>query len=82
MPVTRYEEVDHLEGNLRLKKNMWKSLNDWGDQIDTWSTAPFESLDTNQMQQQVNKYAKVVSQCENGLQINQVLPILKEKVDF
>ena len=33
------------------------------------------------MQQQVQRYAKVVNQCEKGLPANSVLPILREKVD-
>ena len=33
------------------------------------------------MQQSVNKYNKVCAQCEKGLPINTVLPMLKEKVD-
>jgi len=81
VPVTRYEEVENLEGNLRLKKNMWQGLHDWGEQVDGWSTAPFESLNTEVMQQQVNKYAKICSQVEKGLPANTVLPLLKDKVD-
>ena len=49
--------------------------------MDTWSTAPFESLNTEAMQQSVNKYNKVCAQCEKGLPVNTVLPMLKEKVD-
>ena len=81
VPVTRYDEVEELEGNLRLKKNMWQSLSDWGEQIEKWSNAPFDSLNTEHMQQQVQRYAKVVNQCEKGLPANTVLPILREKVD-
>ena len=42
---------------------------------------PFDSLNTEHMQQQVQRYAKVVNQCEKGLPANSVLPILREKVD-
>ena len=43
--------------------------------MDTWSTAPFESLNTEAMQQSVNKYNKVCAQCEKGLPVNTVLPM-------
>ena len=79
--VTRYDEVEDLEIDMRLKKNLWQSLHDWGEQIEAWSTAPFESLNADQMQVQVTKYAKVVNQSEKGLPLNTVLPILKDKVD-
>lgn len=32
VPVTRYEEVEDLEIGLRLKKNLWQGLHDWGEQ--------------------------------------------------
>jgi len=54
---------------------MWQGLHDWGEQVDTWSTAPFESLNTEAMQQSVNKYNKVCAQCEKGLPVNTVLPM-------
>ena len=81
MPVTRYEEVDRLEASMKLKKGLWQGLHDWGEQVDGWSTAPFESLDTEGMQAAVNKYNKVCAQCEKGLPPNTVLPLLREKVD-
>ena len=81
VPVTRYEEVDRLEASMKLKKGLWQGLHDWGEQVDGWSTAPFESLDTEGMQAAVNKYNKVCAQCEKGLPPNTVLPLLREKVD-
>ncbi len=66
VPVTRYEEVETLEVNLRLKKNMWQGLHDWGEQIEAWSNAPFDTLNTEDMGVKVNKYAKIVSQCDKG----------------
>ncbi|KAL3909338.1 MAG: hypothetical protein SGPRY_009465, partial [Prymnesium sp.] len=48
--------------------------------VEQWSSAPFESLNTDLMQQQVTRYAKVVAQSDKGLPSNTVVPILKEKV--
>lgn len=48
--------------------------------MEQWSSAPFESLNTDLMQQQVTRYAKVVAQSDKGLPSNTVVPILKEKV--
>ena len=75
-------QVDNLAANLKLKQAMWQGLHDWGEQVEGWSTAPFESLNTEAMQQSVNKYNKVCSQVEKGLPINSVIPLLKDKVDI
>ena len=81
VPVTRYEEVESLEANMKLKKNLWQGLHDWGAQVEGWSTAPFESLDTEEMQKAVTKYNKVCAECEKGLPPNSMLPLLKNKVN-
>jgi len=79
--VTRYDEVEDLEANLRLKRNLWHGIADWGRQVELWTAAPFDELDTDLMQKEVTKYAKVCSQVEKGLPMNSVLPLLKDKVD-
>ena len=53
-PRSHPHQVENLAQNLKLKQNMWQGLHDWGEQVDTWSTAPFESLNTEAMQQSVN----------------------------
>ena len=78
--MTRYEEVETLEANMRLKKNMWQGLHDWGELVDGWNSADFESLNPEAMQQSVNKYNKICAQCEKGLVTNTVLPMLKERM--
>ena len=80
-PVTRYDEVEDLEAAMRLKRNLWHGIHDWGAQVDEWNGAPFDALDPELMQKEVTKYAKTVSQCEKGLAPNTALPILKERVE-
>ena len=81
VPVTRYDEVDAVVSNLRLKRSLWSSLDDWGRQTDEWVGAPFEMLVVDSMNAYVQKIDKVCKQCEKGMPDNTVLPILKEKVD-
>ena len=80
VPVTRYDEVETLEVNMRLKTNMWQGLKDWGIQVEEWKAAAFDTLNTEEMGVKVNKYSKIVGQCDKGLPSNTVLPILAEKV--
>ena len=81
VPVTRPEELESLDAKMKLMKNLWQGVHDWGAQVEGWSTAPFESLDTEEMQKAVTKYNKVCAECEKGLPPNSVLPLLKDKVD-
>ena len=80
VPVTKYDDVETLEVNLKLKRNMWQGLNDFGEQVEAWKKAPFETLNTELMQVTVAKYGKVVAQCDKGLPTNTVLPKLADAV--
>ena len=80
VPVTRYDEVETVEVNMRLKKNMWQGLNDWGIQVEEWKAADFETLNPEDMGVKVGKYNKIVGQCDKGLPTNTVLPLLADKV--
>ena len=49
VPVTKYDDVETLEINLRLKRNMWQGLDDFEKQVEAWKTAAFDTLNTEQM---------------------------------
>ncbi|CAF3110570.1 unnamed protein product [Rotaria sp. Silwood2] len=79
--VTKFDELEEVYGELKLKELLWNSLNEWDIMLEEYQTLNFDKLDHEQLTGIVNKYGKYVYQLERGLPPNQSLPILKEKVE-
>ncbi|XP_053711973.1 dynein axonemal heavy chain 6-like isoform X3 [Synchiropus splendidus] len=79
--VTRFDALDELTSEFRLMQLLWKSLEEWDILQAEWTESKLEDLDLEQLTSQVNKYTKYLVQLEKGLPRNNVVPILKEKVD-
>ncbi len=79
--VTKFDELEEVYGELKLKELLWNSLNEWDVMLEEYKIADFNKLDHEQLTGIVNKYGKSVYQLERGLPPNQLVPILKEKVE-
>ncbi|XP_063775637.1 dynein axonemal heavy chain 6 [Pseudophryne corroboree] len=79
--VTKFDALEEVSAEIKLKQLLWDSLNDWDVLQAEWMLSKFEDLDPEQLNSLVLKYAKFVSQLEKGLPPNNVVPRLKEKVD-
>ncbi|CAF5146548.1 unnamed protein product, partial [Rotaria magnacalcarata] len=79
--VTKFDELEEVYGELKLKELLWNSLNEWDTMLEEFQTMDFNKLDHEQLTGIVNKYGKNVYQLERGLPPNQSVPILKEKVE-
>lgn len=79
--VTKFDELEEVYGELKLKELLWNSLGEWDVMLEEYQTMDFNKLDHEQLTGIVNKYSKNVFQLERGLPPNQTVPILKEKVD-
>nr|XP_015200901.1 PREDICTED: dynein heavy chain 6, axonemal [Lepisosteus oculatus] len=79
--VTKYDALEELSAELKLKQLLWDSLEEWDALQDGWLACKFDALDPEQLSSQVTKYAKFVNQLEKGLPPNSVVPILKGKVE-
>ncbi|XP_070535810.1 dynein axonemal heavy chain 6-like isoform X2 [Ptychodera flava] len=79
--ITKYEELEEVHAELKLKQLLWDSLRDWDANAEEWQTCEFEQLDPEQLNGHVMKYAKSVYQLEKGLPPNQVVPQLKDRVE-
>ncbi|KAK6493365.1 dynein heavy chain 6 [Huso huso] len=80
--VTKYDALEELSAELKLKSLLWDSLDEWDILQLEWLECPFDTLDPEQLSSQVTKYAKFVNQLEKGLPPNNVVPELKEKVEM
>ena len=79
--VTKFDELEEVYGELKLKELLWNSLSEWDGVLEESKTIDFNKLDHEGLTATVNKYGKYVYQLERGLPPNQLVPILKEKVE-
>uniref|UniRef100_A0A8C2GSU6 Dynein, axonemal, heavy chain 6 n=1 Tax=Cyprinus carpio TaxID=7962 RepID=A0A8C2GSU6_CYPCA len=79
--VTKYEALEELTAEVKLKQLLWDSLEEWENLENSWLQNKFDELDPELLSRQVNKFAKYVSQLEKGLPKNNVVPCLKENVE-
>lgn len=79
--VTKFDELEEVYGELKLKELLWNSLAEWDVMLDESKTTDFNKLDHEALTGTVNKYGKNVYQLERGLPPNQLVPILKDKVE-
>ncbi|XP_070710496.1 dynein axonemal heavy chain 6 [Pempheris klunzingeri] len=79
--VTKFDTLEELTSEFRLKQLLWDSLEEWDSLQDGWIQSTLQQLDLEQLSSQVNKFSKYISQLEKGLPRNNVVSSLKEKVE-
>uniref|UniRef100_A0A8C4KUF5 Dynein axonemal heavy chain 6 n=1 Tax=Equus asinus asinus TaxID=83772 RepID=A0A8C4KUF5_EQUAS len=79
--VSKFEALEEVSAELKLKHLLWGSLSEWDQLQKEWLKSKFDSLDPEVLNGQVSKYAKFVTQLEKGLPPNNVVPLLKSKVE-
>ena len=42
--MTKYEELEEVHAEIRLKQLLWDSLNEWNTTVDEWLTMSFEEI--------------------------------------
>ncbi|XP_026216049.1 dynein heavy chain 6, axonemal isoform X2 [Anabas testudineus] len=79
--VTKFDALDDLTAEYRLKQLLWDCVEKWDVLQDGWRQSTIQQLDLEQFSSQVNKYSKYVNQLEKGLPRNNVVTHVKEKVE-
>ncbi|XP_053056801.1 dynein axonemal heavy chain 6 isoform X1 [Acinonyx jubatus] len=79
--VSKFEALEEVSAELKLKQLLWDSLSEWDQLQQEWLKSKFDGLDPEVLNSQVSKYAKFVTQLEKGLPPNSVVPQLKYKVE-
>ncbi|XP_052130991.1 dynein axonemal heavy chain 6 [Frankliniella occidentalis] len=78
--VTRFEMLDEVTSELRVRQLLWDSLEEWEKSNHFWMLSDFSSLDPEDMMQFTNKNLKNVQQMEKLLPENLIVPQFKSKV--
>ncbi|XP_004437259.1 PREDICTED: dynein heavy chain 6, axonemal [Ceratotherium simum simum] len=79
--VSKFEALEEVSAELKLKQLLWDSLSEWDQLQQEWLKSKFDCLDPEVLNSQVSKYTKFVTQLEKGLPPNSVVPQLKSKVE-
>uniref|UniRef100_UPI0037E80358 dynein axonemal heavy chain 6-like isoform X2 n=1 Tax=Semicossyphus pulcher TaxID=241346 RepID=UPI0037E80358 len=79
--VTKFDTLEELISEFRLKQLLWESLEEWDSLQDGWRQCTLKKLDLECYSSQVNKYSKYVNKLEKGLPCNNVVASLKDKVE-
>ncbi|KAK4872624.1 hypothetical protein RN001_014653 [Aquatica leii] len=82
MEVTRFDLLDDVMNDLKLRMLLWESLDSWFKTVDSWYTADFQTLNTDDMNLFTAKMVKNILQLEKGLPRNLIVPKLKDAVEL
>lgn len=82
MEVTRFDMLDEVMNDLKLRMLLWESLDTWGKTVEEWYTCEFSNLNTEDMNLFTAKTIKNVTQLEKGLPKNLIVPKLKDAVEL
>ena len=77
--VTKYEELEQVHAELRLKELLWCSMEEWDVLLKDWYDQKFDTIEPDEMGNVVQKYAKDVHRLEKGLPPNNVRSCFERK---
>ena len=80
--MTRFEILDHVTNEVKLRSLLWDSVITWSKTIEEWYQADFSTLNMDELNSYTARNMKNIIQLEKGLPENNVLPNFKEKVEF
>jgi dynein heavy chain len=79
--VQDFDELDKLIVFTKYRHQLWDSIARWDEQRKVWDSTPFHELVHETMTREVNEYVKTVQQLEKALPPNEVVPLLKQRVE-
>lgn len=81
LDVTNFDDLDQLISFTKLRHQLWDNITKFEKQKAEWDDASFINMNPEQLTREVNEYVKSIQQLDKGLPPNEVLPILKHKVE-
>lgn len=82
MEVTRFEVLDEVMNDVKLRMLLWDSVSTWAKTIDEWYHCEFPTLNVDDMNLFIAKNLKNINQLEKGLPINLIVPKLRDEVEL
>lgn len=82
MEVTRFEVLDEVMNDVKLRMLLWDSVSNWAKTIDEWYHSEFANLNVDDMNLFIAKNLKNINQLEKGLPTNLIVPKLRDEVEL
>lgn len=82
MEVSRFDMLDEVMSDVKLRQLLWESVDTWGKTVDEWYHCDFTTLDVEEMNLFTAKNVKNITQLEKGLPPNLIVPKLKDEVEL
>ncbi|KAI8907759.1 dynein heavy chain and region D6 of dynein motor-domain-containing protein [Powellomyces hirtus] len=79
--TSKMGELEDTKTEVDMKRTLWMSLKDWDGITRVWREGSFDTLNTEEMNTQIQAYVKIVYNLDKGLPPNEVVPKLKGMVD-
>ncbi|XP_076649863.1 dynein heavy chain at 16F [Halictus rubicundus] len=79
---TRFDVLDQVTNELRLRTLLWQTLNEWEHAVHQWLTSEFDTLDVEDITSFTMRTMKNLIQLERGLPPNNIVPGLKDNVEL
>lgn len=73
--------LDETRNEIHMKRTLWTSLRNWEVITNEWKVLNFEKLSTEDVNQKIIEYLKIVYSLDKGLPPNDVVPKLKLKIE-
>ena len=70
MEINQFVDVDEVKREVTDRISLWSAIRDWQLKVNDWISAPFESIDTESITIEAEKYTKIVIRWERGLPDN------------
>ena len=81
MELTKYEELEEVDAELKLKHLAWKVQREWQALTKDWSDMSFLDLKPDDLIAQLQLYTKNIVQLEKGLPPNTLVPVLRQMIE-
>lgn len=82
MEVTRFDMLDEVIAEVKLRMLLWESMDQWAKTLEEWYTVDFNTLNIEDMNLFTAKNIKNITQLEKGLPKNLIVPKLKDEVEL
>ncbi|XP_001354829.2 dynein heavy chain 6, axonemal [Drosophila pseudoobscura] len=79
--LTMYEEMDQAFYDIRMRQNLYKTMNDWEEALAEWLAADFNTLVVADMLELNSKTIKNCLQFQKYLPENNIVPVLQKSAE-
>jgi len=81
LEVTEFTVAENIKKGLKLRQDMWKSLQEWESLTESWTSQQFNTIDAKEIGLKAEEYAQIAQTVDKELPENPISKELKSMVD-